>query len=74
MAKPAAPAAAPAATKVNVGKTAPVPNMQWKGPKPTAAQAAEYQRKIHDVAESLSWSRNFNPGMTLFRQMKQEQS
>jgi LysM repeat protein len=24
--------------------------------------------------ESLSWSRKFNPGMTLFRQMKQEQS
>jgi hypothetical protein len=24
--------------------------------------------------ESLSWSRNFNPGMTLFRQMKREQS
>jgi hypothetical protein len=23
--------------------------------------------------ESLSWSRNFNPGMTLFRQMKREQ-
>ena len=78
MGKPAAPAAAPAATpatpKVNVGKTAPVPNIQWKGPKPTAAQAAEYQRKIYDVAESLDWSQKFNPGMTLFRQMKQEQS
>ena len=24
--------------------------------------------------ESLSWSKNFNPGMTLFRQMKREQS
>ena len=62
-----------AADNVKIGKTAPVPKQNWTGPKPTGAQAAEYQQQIHNVAESLSWSRNFNPGMTLFRQMKREQ-
>jgi hypothetical protein len=62
------------ADNVKIGKTAPVPKQKWRGPKPTGAQAAEYQQGIHNVAESLSWSQNFNPGMTLFRQMKREQS
>ena len=62
-----------AADNVKIGNTAPVPKQNWTGRKPTGAQAAEYQRQIHNVAESLSWSRNFNPGMTLFRQMKREQ-
>ena len=38
--------------------------------------AIEAERNNPGMAqlESLSWSRNFNPGMTLFRQMKREQS
>jgi ribosomal protein L12E/L44/L45/RPP1/RPP2 len=63
-----------AADNVKIGNTAPIPKQNWTGRKPTGAQSAEYQRQIHNVAESLSWSRNFNPGMTLFRQMKREQS
>jgi LysM repeat protein len=36
--------------------------------------AAERNNPAMAQLESLSWSRNFNPGMTLFRQMKREQS
>jgi hypothetical protein len=35
---------------------------------------AERNNPAKNQLESLSWSRNFNPGMTLYRQMKREQS
>ena len=81
MVKPAAAAPAPAAVTplmhaVNPGASGNIPG--YTGRKPISPAELErlkmdYINKI-GVDESLSWSRNFNPGMTLFRQMKQEQS
>ena len=39
-----------------------------------AAIANNLKKLPADQLESLSWSRDFDPGMTLFRQMKREQS
>jgi len=61
---------------------------QWKGRKPSgklgaynaalANRGADMDAERNNPAmaqlESLSWSRKFDPGMTLFRQMKREQS
>jgi hypothetical protein len=38
------------------------------------AEEKNLKKLPRSAFESLSWSKNFNPGMTLFRQMKREQS
>ena len=63
-----APAAAPTAP---VKQPAITPNAYVTG----VNKSEEDRRAMgaNRYNESLSWSRNFNPGMTLFRQMKREQ-
>jgi hypothetical protein len=41
------------------------------GNKPTAQQQQEYYNSL-GLAEDLSWSKNFDPGRSLYRQIKQE--
>ena len=41
------------------------------GKKPTARQQQEYYKSL-GLSEDLTWSRNFNPGRSLYRQMKQD--
>jgi hypothetical protein len=41
------------------------------GNKPTAQQQQEYYNSL-GLTEDLSWSKNFDPGRSLYRQMKQE--
>jgi hypothetical protein len=64
--KPAAPAGAPVKQPTN-NTNAYVDSVNKAEDDRLAMGANRYN-------ESLSWSQNFNPGMTLFRQMKQEQS
>jgi len=69
-------------------KNAPGTNTtQWKGRKPagklgaynaaldnfSAGREAERNNPARNQFESLLWSKTFNPGMTLYRQMKREQ-
>ena len=54
---------------VTPGDAEEIPNAR-----PNSARFVKRDPALAPVAESLSWSRNFNPGMTLFRQMKREQS
>jgi LysM repeat protein len=79
---PAAPAAkteptwtgrAPSEPTAKVKATAPVPDMAWAGKKPTAKQAAEYQRAIQapQLPESLTWSKNWDPSRSLIKKMRQ---
>lgn len=53
---------------VTPGDAEEIPNAR-----PNSARFVKRDPALAPVAESLSWSRNFNPGMTLFRQMKREQ-
>ena len=53
---------------VTPGDAEEIPNAR-----PNSARFVKQDPALAPVAESLSWSRNFNPGMTLFRQMKREQ-
>jgi hypothetical protein len=41
------------------------------GKKPTAQQQQEYYDSL-GLAEDLSWSKSFDPGRSLYRQMKKE--
>jgi len=66
----AKPAAAPAAAPVKQ----PTNNTNAYVDSVNKAEADRLAMGANRYNESLSWSRNFNPGMTLFRQMKQEQS
>ena len=40
--------------------------------KPNDPAYAKIMKNAPPVQESLSWSKNFNPGMTLYRRMKHE--
>ena len=62
------PAAAPAPVKQPTNNTNAYVDSVNK------AEADRLAMGANRYNESLSWSRNFNPGMTLFRQMKQAQS
>jgi hypothetical protein len=72
VAKPAANyGQAPAAygkTTMSVGPTAA---KAPAGKKPTGQQQQEYYKSL-GLAEDLSWSKNFDPGRSLYRQMKKE--
>jgi hypothetical protein len=62
---------APAAygkTTMSVGPTAA---KAPAGKKPTGQQQQEYYKSL-GLAEDLSWSKNFDPGRSLYRQMKQD--
>ena len=67
MGKPAAPAAAAPVKQPTNNTNAYVDSVN-------KAEADRLAMGANRYNESLSWSRNFNPGMTLFRQMKREQS
>ena len=41
------------------------------GKKPTTQQQQEYYKSL-GLAEDLSWSKNFDPGRSLYRQIKQD--
>ena len=79
--KPAAPKPAanygqsPAAygkTTMSVGPTATKSTTAAPaGKKPTTQQQQEYYKSL-GLAEDLSWSKNFDPGRSLYRQIKQE--
>lgn len=72
--RPASSATAPA--PAGSGAAGNIPGYTGREPTSPAElkqRTMDYMNKM-GVDESLSWSRNFNPGMTLFRQMKREQS
>jgi len=60
-------------TTMNVGPTAtkPTATAAPAGKKPTAQQQQEYYKSL-GLAESLTWSQNFDPGRSLYRRMKQD--